>query len=273
MIRILFLTILIGIGLGLVAWLVLAAQFAVSIATREGALIAAPKSAVRDDLPDAVKAFADKGLTGGETVATVRFTQDADMQRSPGQDWLPLTARQVVSASAPGFLWVARQGGFGPVPMVRVLDAYDPQRGGVLAIRLLGAFPIGTLSGGPADRAEAMRYLAELPWCPDAILTNHDIGWEKTAAGYAATLGTKGGEARVEFTFDSDGDIVAVSAEERPATMPDGTTALLPWRGTMGDYDQMGERRVPRRVEVGYVHDTGYAPYFRAEITQYEVLR
>ena len=71
----------------------------------------------------------------------------------------------------------------------------------------------------------------------------------------------------------SDGDIVAVSAEERPATMPDGTTALLPWRGTMGDYDQMGERRVPRRVEVGYVYDTGYAPYFRAEITQYEVLR
>lgn len=271
MVRIAVLVILVTAAGALAFALVSAVQFWVVITTRRGGLSDKPSGHVREDLPEALRRFAEAGMCGHTPASRVRFTQTADLIREAGAPWLPFVATQEMATTKAGFLWVARQGR-GWVPKVKVLDAYAPDTGGILAVRLFGALPIGTLRGPDVDRAEAMRYLAELPWCPDGILSNTDIRWSEERGRVAAVIDTNGGEARVVFTFDDSGDIVGVDAKDRPAVQPDGSTAYLDWRGSFAGYAKIGPRRVPTEVEVGYDYDTGYGAYFRARITGYEAL-
>lgn len=272
MVRLALITLLTVLGLVVVAGLVLALQFVVAIGMRRRALRAVPVGPDRTDLPPKIADFAMRGLAGDSPAAAVRIKQQVEMIRAPGADWSPMRARHLMSAGTSAFVWVARQDK-GILPLVRVLDAYDPTRGGVLAVRLFGAFPVGTMRGAEMDRAEAMRYLAELPWFPDAILSNGDIRWSETTDGVEASLSTKGGDAQVAFTFDSAGDITTMIAKDRPAQTQEGAMVNLDWKGTMSDYGIIGARRVPRQVEVGYIHDIGYAAYFRGWLTEYDLLR
>jgi hypothetical protein len=80
-------------------------------------------------------------------------------------------------------------------------------------------------------------------------------------------LTTRVGTARVIFSFDRAGDIIAMDARERPATDAAGRPARYDWRGQFGDYRQVGARRLPGHGEVGYVYPGGYEVYFRARIT------
>jgi hypothetical protein len=52
-----------------------------------------------------------------------------------------------------------------------VTDAFANERGD-LQVKVLGLFPIARIHGGDQiAKGEAMRYLAELPWAPDALVT------------------------------------------------------------------------------------------------------
>jgi len=155
---------------------------------------------------------------------------------------------------------------------MRVVDSYV-DGAGRLEARALGALRIGGKSGDAAALGEAQRYLAELPWSPDAILTNRAIAWAETADGVTARLDTAGGSAEVAFTFDTAGDIVTMRADGRPAKLADGTPALLAWRGGFRDYAEIGGRRIPLQGEVGYAYPgTGYESYFRGRVTSFEVV-
>lgn len=221
---------------------------------------------LRDDLPGIVADFARRGLAGAAPAAGCRITQTVEMRLKPGADWTPMTAWQVIAARQPGFAWIARMGP-GPLTLVRVIDSYGPD-GGRLAVRALGAVPIGTSTGPEADRDEAMRYLAELPWCPDAILSNPDLRWQVLdATRVAVEVDTPGGVARVELLFDAAGDIAGARADERETTDADGAKVRLPWRGTFSDYREIGGRRIPARGEVGYLRPGGYEAYWRGTIT------
>lgn len=247
----------------------LALSFSKTVARIEAQLLASPAGRVRGDLPAHVEAFARAGLLNNPPAEAARFEQDVLMRLEQGAPWQPLSARQTISASVPGFVWIAQQS-LGPLPKVRVLDSYVSGRG-LLDIRLLGAWRLGAFTGRAADLAEGYRYLAELPWMPDAILTNPDIIWTETDEGAAAQLDTAGGQAKVVFFFEN-GDITRMEAAGRPATQPDGTTAPMDWRGSFSNYAELGGRRVPLNGEVGYVYGHGFEAYFRAQITRYSVL-
>lgn len=137
---------------------------------------------------------------------------------------------------------------------------------------MLGAVRVASVSGPEASLGEALRYLAELPWFPDAILTNREIRWGEGPEGVSATLETDGGQARVTFGFDAAGDIVSFVARDRPARQPNGSLIALDWRGRCSDYAEIGGRRVPLRGEVGYDYPEGYEPYFRLRVLSYSPL-
>ncbi len=119
---------------------------------------------------------------------------------------------------------------------------------------------------------EAYRYLAELPWAPDAILGNPDLEWRILARNIAEVrLATPAGAARVSFRFDAQGDIVEIEAKGRPARDASGKEVLRDWRGYFRDYRQIGPRRIPGAAEVGYVYPEGYEAYFRCKITDYHL--
>lgn len=232
----------------------------------------------RDDcqpaqVPEPVQRVAERAGAGrGEQVRAIRLTQSAEMQMSADQPWQPLSARQVISVTEPGFAWVA-QSRVGPINLITVLDAFTAGAG-QLRVRFLGAIPLANAEGPDLSLGEAMRYLAELPWAPDAILCNGAIGWSVAVDGWLeARLRLDGQDALVRLRADETGDIVEITATGRPAMQPDGSTALMDWRGVFSDHADMGGRRIPLVGEVGYVEGGQYRPYWRGRITGYELVR
>lgn len=249
----------------LVVTLLFATAFSRGLAQKEAWLVAEPPGSARQDLPPVVQAFAERGLTGGELAPGLRMAQNAEMRLQRGAEWKSLSARQTIGVARPGFVWVAAMRA-GPVPVVRVLDSYV-DGAGLLDVRLVGAFRLSAYEGPEAALGEALRYLAELPFAPDAILANREIEWEVRAGGVAAWMETTGGMAEVSFNLDDAGDIVGVLAKGRPAKMPDGRIVPLDWHGTFADYAAIGGRRIPTMAEVGYVYPEGYESYFKGRIT------
>ncbi len=268
--KIFLLTIVGLVALTLVAHLYLVQRFVHFAQALEAKLYQAPPPAARTDLPAIVQVFAERGMAATTRLAAhVTLRQAAEMRRSKGADWLSLSARQVVRTDQPGFVWTATQK-LGPLVMVRVIDSYVEGRG-LLDVRLLGWIRLGRETGPEADRGEAMRYLAELAWTPDAILANHAIIWQQLAPNRVrASLELEDGPASVEFLFDEAGDITEIVAKDRPARDQDGKPVVLDWQGYVGEYATLGARRIPLRAEVGYVYPDGYEAYWRGRITAYE---
>jgi len=150
-------------------------------------------------------------------------------------------------------------------------DAYAGGEG-PLDARLLSAIPVASSTGPDAALGEAMRYLAELPWAPDAILGNPAIRWRMTGPrSLEASLAEPAGAA-VAFTFDEAGDIVLMDARDRPSGDAEGQAVRLDWRGESSDYRTIGPRRVPAFGVVGYIRPEVFVPYFRATITSYRLI-
>lgn len=233
---------------------------------------APPTRDIETGLPPMVADFARRsGADPAHPLRVVSFNQTAELRLRPGGPFTNISAWQVVSLGRPGFLWDARASG--AFPRFRVLDAYVGGAG-QLDARAFGAIPVARASGPDIDLGEAYRYLAELPWAPDAILGNPDLVWRVTGADTAEVrMKAAGGTARVTFRFDADGDIVAIEATGRPARDANGKTNRYDWRGRFWDYRQIGDRRLPAHAEVGYVYPSGYEVYFRGEITDYHVAR
>jgi hypothetical protein len=230
----------------------------------------------RAALPEIVRAFAAKsGVpdTGGAISAS--FHQLAEMRMNPGDEWMNLRAEQMMGTEKIGFVWYAAQKRAGLTTM-RVMDAYVGGDG-MLSIRLLGSIPLADMRGVVTDQAELMRYLAELPWAPDAILYNPHLRWRQVEeniveveAGEGATL------ARVQFHFDAAGDVVEMHADERGRS--EGFQIVKrPWRGYYSAYKTIegefagatGFRRIPTKAEVGWILDAGYFAYWRGQIATY----
>lgn len=263
---------LVVIGLLLIAGLLaLRFQFTLAAVGQQVLAATANRPVAVGDLPDAVRRVADHaGARIGEGRA-VRLTQSAQMQWTPGGNWTPMDARQDIGLNAPGFAWVATRR-FGPLPVMTILDAFAQGRG-LLKVRLLGAVPVANAEGADLDLGEAMRYLAELPWAPDAILNNPLIGWRVAPDGWLeARLPVADRQALVRLRLNPAGDIVEITAKDRPARMPDGSIILRDWRGVFADHAQMGGRRIPLTGEVGYGLGETYQPYWRGRILSYDLV-
>jgi hypothetical protein len=225
---------------------------------------------VSSTLPPLVRSFAQRaGVSEGQALHLATFTQTGRFRGARGGRFMPFFAREIAAIGSPGFLWEARMRS-GPLTF-RVIDALVAAKG-MLEVRLLGSFPVAQTSDPETSLAEAYRYLAELPWMPDAIAGNPQLVWhmagENTVDVY---LETKSGRAAVQFSFDAAGDIVAMRAQGRPARDSQNRPVRYDWQGRFWDYAQIGPRRVPRQGEVGYVYPSGYEAYFQCQITGYEI--
>jgi len=131
-------------------------------------------ASTRTDLPaeaiDLARRLEAFGCRGGRLV---RLTQSGEMRLRPGAKPLAFTARQTIALAEVRFFWRAlfRVSG---LPM-QVVDYLIDGQGG-LQVQLLDLLPVVRHKGGSAMfRGEAMRYLAELMWAPDAMLVNPQL--------------------------------------------------------------------------------------------------
>ncbi|HEY1238386.1 MAG TPA: DUF6544 family protein [Solirubrobacterales bacterium] len=198
------------------------------------------------------------------TPSRVRLTQRGEMVQKPGGRRLAFTAVEELAVGTVAFEWRA---GFGPNPFVRVrvLDRYRDGEG-LLVAKVWGLIPATQSTGGDTDRAEAMRYLAELPWVPYAIAQNPELSWRDLEDGSVEVSTLVGGRAvSVRMAFDGEGLIRTVSGI-RPWLA--GKVAVdTPFVGTFGDYGEIAGIRVPRSAEVSWELPEGPFTYWRGEVT------
>ena len=189
----------------------------------------------RARLPEAVYDLALRlRVKPDDDPADVRLTQTGRMKRSLGtQSWMAFTATQTISTQTCAFDWRAKTG---PLGMISARDALEDGEGW-FDIMALGFIPIARARHTPElVRGELMRYLAELPWAPAAILLNPALRWREAGPDQLVVSAGAGETAsEVLLRLDSHGRIAGAFAPDRPrsATAPYLRT---PWRGRFSDY-------------------------------------
>ncbi len=219
------------------------------------------------DLPPEVLALAHKmGARSDAPPACAVFTQSGVMWFSPGAKPTKFTARQVAGTRTPGFSWRAA---LGPAGAILVAD-YFAQGVGGLEVKLLGAVTLARMVDTAAvNQGEMIRYLAELPWNPDAILANRFLAWtviDARTLKVAAGAGDMRGE--VTFTLGADGLIESISASRLYTGK--GQTIPLPWHGRFWDYQNIGGRFLPLQGEVAWVMEGKEFVYWRGRLLRWE---
>lgn len=229
-------------------------------------------SGLEMELPALAQRYLTRALApGGSVPRTVRIAQMGEMWLKPGGRPLPFTALDEFSVAEVAFSWRARFRFLSLVPL-HVVDGYAAGRGRLEA-RLLGLVPVMRQSGQAASEGEAMRYLAEIPWVPHAMLVNRQLEWRELDT-QRLEVATSVGAARVavELGFDVAGDIVSASAQARPH--PEGkTTVRRPWGGRFSDYEVIGGVRIPTEAEVHWQLPEGPFTYWRGTITSVELVQ
>jgi hypothetical protein len=216
----------------------------------------------RTDLPPEVTELAKRlGASSEHPTRYVDMRQSGTMWFKPGGSPRRFTARQRTGTSSSGFVWRAK---IGPIGAVSVVDAFVSGRG-FLEARLFGVLRVAEMDGTPsANQGEALRYLAELPLNPDAILFDHALLWTVDDP-HTITVVTGAGASRAEIVFalDDAGLITTASAASRTFGQ---TGKSYPWRGRFWDYQMASGRCIPMQAEVAWVIDGKDFIYWRGKL-------
>jgi hypothetical protein len=195
------------------------------------------------EVPALVRRYLDRALPAGLRVPRrVHVAQVGKMWQKTGGRPLRFTAVEEFAVEEVAF---SRRAHFPIMPLVslRVVDRYGAGEG-FLEARLFGLVPVMRTRGQATAEGEAMRYLAELPWVPQAMVANRQLEWRELDA-QTVEEATRVGSARVavRLAFDAAGDIVGGSADARPR--PEGKKIVArPWGGVFSDYAR--GRQYPR---------------------------
>ena len=132
-----------------------------------------------EGLPDPVQRYFQAVLKDGQPiVAAVNLSQQGLFNMSETKaKWSPFTATQFVTTQRPGFDWDARIQ-MAPGVSAFVHDAYALGAGSLHA-SLLGLFTVADVRDTPeAAQGELLRFFAEMPWYPTALLPSQGVRWE-----------------------------------------------------------------------------------------------
>lgn len=197
--------------------------------------------------------------------ATVRVTQVGEMILKPGKRPLRFDAVEEFAVDRVAFAWRARFPLFGALAM-RVVDSYDGQDG-LLEVRILGV-PVQRKHGPELAQGEVYRYLAEIPWVPQAILSNSQLEWRALDEhGVEVATRVAGDRLALRLIFNEAGEITQTVAA-RPRLEAGGEVTR--WVGEYRDYTSFGGIRMPGRGEVRWEMPEGPFTYWRGTITAAE---
>ena len=146
-----------------------------------------------------------------------------------------------------------------------VHDAYTLGSGSLHA-SLLGLYTVADVRGTPeAALGELLRFFAEMPWYPTALLPSQGVRWEAIDnASARATLIDGPTTVSLVFTFNAEGTIETMRAEAR---YRDKVTSM-PWSGRFWNYSVRNEMFIPLEGEVGWEHPDGIRLYYKGKITE-----
>lgn len=210
--------------------------------------------------PEKVRDYVARAVPSPPTTpGSTHLEQVGEMRLKPDQGWMPFTAEQSIEAATTAFHWHARVK-MAPFVTAVVDDAYENHRGRLDA-KVWGIVPVAHGRGVDVDRGEAERYLAELAWCPLALLRNQELRFRELEADIVRIwVGDE--DTYIDLGFDGAGDIETASTTTRSRG---GTSE--PWAGRFSDYRDFDGIRAPSRAEVWWETAAGRFDYWRGTIT------
>jgi hypothetical protein len=217
------------------------------------------------ELPSLLRRYVERSLPADRPVPRqVRITQEGEMWQKPGGRAMRFNATQHFAVERVAFSWQARFPLLGPLAL-SVVDEYA-EGDGELEVRLLG-LPLQRQREPETVAGEALRYLAELPFVPPAIVHNRELEWrelDERTAGVAARIG--GERLGVKIEVDPEGDIVQTSSQARQRKVGNEWVPT-PWGGRFGEYETLGGIRVPTSGEAYWDLPEGRYVYWRGTVT------
>ena len=231
-------------------------------------------------LPAPVQRYFRAVLPDGQPIiaaASIDMAGTINLSASAEQ-WKPFTSQQRVVTSVPGarpgFLWNAQVAMFPGVP-ARVEDSYIAGQGQLIA-KLFGLFTVAAAhGGGEMARGEFMRYFAEAPWYPTALLPSQGVRWQAVDDSSANATPVDGTiSLTLLFRFNQAGLIESVRAESRAAGVGKDMV-MLPWDCALTDYQRQDGMLIPMTGEAAWVRPDGRKAYFVGKIKtlSYELLQ
>ena len=222
-----------------------------------------------EGLPAPVQRYFRMVLTEGQPIiagANIDVAGTFNMDAT-GEQWKRFTSRQRVVTQRPGFFWDASIAMF-PGLQVRVVDSYIAGTGRLHAA-ILGLFTMADLSGGgEIARGEFMRYFAEAPWYPTALLPSQGVRWQAVDDRSANATITDGPlTLTLLFRFNEAGLIASFRAEARGSAGAGKEMVMLPWEGSWTSYQKRDGMTVPLTGEVAWMRREGRKPYFVGNVT------
>jgi hypothetical protein len=219
-----------------------------------------------EGLPDPVQRYFQAVLKPGQPIVTaVDLSQQGIFNMSETKPkWSPFTATQFVTTQRPGFDWDARIQ-MAPGVSAFVHDAYMLGAGS-LHVSLLGFFTVADVRDTPAAaQGELLRFFAEMPWYPTALLPSQGVRWEAIDNTSArATLTDAPTTVSLVFRFNPEGTIETMRAEAR---YRDKLTAM-PWSGRFWNYSTCHGMLIPLEGEVGWEYPEGIRLYYKGKVTE-----
>ena len=224
-----------------------------------------------EGLPAPVQRYFRAVLTDGQPIVrAVTIDMAGTINMSPtAEQWRPFTSMQrVVTASGgarSGFMWDARIAML-PGIRVHVVDSYIAGQGLVRAA-MLGLFTVADQSGGgEMAHGELMRFFAETPWYPTALLPSQGVQWAAVNATSAkATIVDGTITLTLLFHFNEVGLIDSVRAEARGGMV--GKEMLMrPWQCGLSDYQLRDGMTVPMAGTAAWVLPGGPKTYFHGTV-------
>ena len=219
-----------------------------------------------EGLPEPVQRFFRTVIKDGQAiVAAVKLSQQGLFNMSETENkWSPFTATQFVITQRLGFDWDARIQ-MAPGVNAFVHDTYLLGEGSLHA-SLLGLFTVAKIPSTPeANQGELLRFFAEAPWYPTALLPSQGVRWEAINDTSArATLTDGATTVSVVFQFNAEGTIDRFRTEAR---YRDKLTAM-PWGGRFWEYSVRNGMLIPLEGEVGWEYPEGTRLYFKGRTTE-----
>jgi len=219
-----------------------------------------------ESLPEPARRYLLHAMqTGAPLASSVEIEMRGKILLSPGGDWLPLEAREILTMPG-GFVWRASIGG-----LFRFLGS-DRYASGEGALRwcLWGVIPVAAADGEDITRSARGRLAAELIWLPSALLPQRGVRWKALDADTAqANFSIDGEPFQLALSLDAAGAVKSVALERWGNTDTEGRYQKIPFGALFTQEATFGGYTVPVEAEVGWwINTARYREFFRAEVVQ-----
>lgn len=237
-------------------------------------LLAAPGPAVGPEqlaareaaLPEPVRRYLRYAIPAGvPAIRTVHVSHAGFFRLKLGSPWLPIRGEQYFTVGHPGFVWNATVR-MKPLVWIEARDKLFQGHGNML-VKVGSTFTVADASGPEIDQGSSLRWLAEAPWFPYALVSDL-VRWEAIDAHSARAILLQDGLPTVAtFDFDEAGQPKCLRAS-RYFAQGNEPAKLLPWTGRYLEFREFGGFRVPSYAEVSWQLSEGEFSYARFRVTE-----